>query len=335
MTDLATFTTLRLGGPAGRIVTVTLDGELAETVAELDARRHPLLLLGGGSNIVISDEGFPGTTVLIRTTGIRQGDTGLTVAAGTSWDSVVAYAVDHGLAGIECLSGIPGSTGATPIQNVGAYGQDVSQTIVGVDAYDRHQRESIHIASADCGFGYRTSRFKAQPGRYAVDSVTFALEESRFSKPIAYRELAEKLGVAVGQPAPLADVRAAVLNLRAGKGMVLAKDDPDSRSVGSFFTNPIVSAEAIKGWGETPPSWPEPDGRMKLSAAWLVQHAGFERGFGNTGARISTKHTLALTSRESGTTQDLLALARQIRNGVFTEFGIELIPEPVLVGVQL
>lgn len=337
MSDLliAPNTTLKLGGPAGRIVTVTDENQLAETVAELDAKRWPLILLGGGSNVVVADDGFPGVVVLVRGHNIAEVDGAMTVGAGTPWDDLVAFAVDHQLSGIECLSGIPGSTGATPIQNVGAYGQDVSQTIISVKVYDRHQRETREIPCEACGFEYRTSRFKSQPGRYVVIAVTFGLRPSACSQPIAYRELADKLGVPIGETAPLEAVRAAVLELRGSKGMVLNAHDPDTRSVGSFFTNPIVDASLVTGWDETPPSWPQSHGKLKLSAAWLVQQAGFDRGFGSAQARISTKHALALTSGETGTTQDLLALARQIRGGVFVRFGIKLVPEPVLIGVQL
>jgi UDP-N-acetylmuramate dehydrogenase len=235
--------------------------------------------------------------------------------------------------GVEALSGIPGLTGATPIQNVGAYGQEVADTIARVTAYDRVARRAEIIAAGDCGFAYRASRFKADPGRYVILSVTFQLPLGSMSAPIGYAELAARLGVAVGERAASGDVREAVLDLRRGKGMVLDPADHDTWSVGSFFTNPVVEADRVP---EGAPAWPQPQGGVKTSAAWLVERAGFPRGYPEGGAaRLSTKHTLAITNRGSASTSDVIALAREIRDGVLGRFGIELTPEPVLLGYAL
>jgi len=330
---LSDFTTLRLGGPAGRLVEATTDDALIDAVCDADARGEPLLLLAGGSNLVIADEGFPGTVVRIATRGIAReatadGET-LRVAAGEPWDAFVARTVAERLAGIECLSGIPGSVGATPIQNVGAYGQEVSDTIINVRALDRRTGEVVDLDPEACGFAYRSSAFKRDPEHHVVLDVTFALERGGRARPIRYPELAR----AVGREDPsTADVRDAVLRLRAGKGMVLDPADPDTRSAGSFFTNPIL------GPGQLPdgaPAFPQPDGRVKTSAAWLIQHAGFAKGHGDPdGIAISTKHVLALTNRGRGTTAELLALQDEIVDGVRDAFGITLHREPVLVGVS-
>ncbi|UTI65261.1 UDP-N-acetylmuramate dehydrogenase [Paraconexibacter antarcticus] len=344
---LAPHTTLRLGGPAAREVTVTDENALVHAVAEADDAGEPLLLLGGGSNVVIADEGFPGLVVLIRTTGIERVEGGgkvvLTVAAGEDWDGFVARVVADGLAGVEALSGIPGSVGATPIQNVGAYGQDVAETIVRVRAYDRHERAVVALDAADCGFGYRHSRFKDEPGRFVVLDVSFALDRGGLSRPLRYVELTRALDVPIGGAAPLADVRAAVLRLRAAKGMVLDAADHDTWSAGSFFTNPILDPEDFAaldarvleqlGPDARLPRYPEPDGRLKTSAAWLIERAGFAKGHPGRGpATISAKHTLALTNRGDATTADLVALAREVAAGVRAAYGVALVPEPVFVG---
>ncbi|GAA3285974.1 UDP-N-acetylmuramate dehydrogenase [Dactylosporangium vinaceum] len=338
---LAAFTTLRLGGPAGRLIEAATE---AEALAALRTGGDQLIL-AGGSNVVVADEGFPGTVVLLRTRGIaaevRDGAVTLTVAAGHPWDEVVAEAVSRGWSGVESLSGIPGSAGATPIQNVGAYGQEVAETITAVRAYDRERDEIVELPAAGCGFAYRTSVFKHNP-RYVVLSVTFRLRASDRSTPIAYAELARTLGVEPGATAPLEEVRSAVLKLRAGKGMVLDPADPDTYSVGSFFTNPIVPAADFERVRElaaefgTPPSWPAGDA-VKLSAAWLIERAGFAKGHGDAarGVSLSGKHTLALTNRGRGTTEALLDLAREIRSGVADHFGVTLHPEPVLVNCAI
>jgi len=338
--DLRDHTTLRLGGPAARWVTATSEAELVEAVSTADAAGEPVLVLGGGSNVVVADDGFPGVVVEVATTGVTPdvedgvscGGVMVSVAAGESWDELVGTAVDRGWVGIEALAGIPGAVGATPIQNVGAYGQEVSQTIASVRVWDRRLKGVRTFANADCGFGYRHSRFKADPGRHVVLEVTFQLAQGTLGAPIGYAELARALGVEVGERAPVADVREAVLSLRGGKGMVLDAGDHDTWSAGSFFTNPVVDPTVLP---EGAPAWPQPDGRVKTSAAWLIEHAGFTKGYGAGPARLSGKHTLALTNRGGAATADLLALAREIRDGVEAASGIRLVNEPVLVGCEL
>jgi UDP-N-acetylmuramate dehydrogenase len=351
--DLSRHTTLRLGGPAGLLRTVTEQDEFVQTVRALGAS-EPFLLLAGGSNVVIGDAGFPGTVLLVRTAGVRidagADDAGvgdavsMTVEAGQPWDDVVAEAVDAGLAGIECLSGVPGSAGATPIQNVGAYGQEVAEVIESVRVFDRDTGTVRDLTPAECAFVYRSSWFK-HSDRRVVLAVTFRLRRSPLSLPVRYAELARALGVGVGERVPLAEVRAAVLGLRAGKGMVLDTADQDTWSVGSFFMNPVLeradfdalTARAHELTGGPPSGWPGPDGAAKVSAAWLIERAGFVKGFdgGHAGVAVSSKHTLALTNRGTGTTTALLDLARDIRDGVAKVFGVELRPEPVLVGCSL
>ena len=337
-TPLSGFTTLRTGGPAGRVVVAETDAALIDAISAADAAGEPVTILGGGSNVVVADDGLPGTVVLVRTRGIEVSvdacaGAWVTVAAGETWDDFVARAVAEEWSGVEALSGIPGLTGATPIQNVGAYGQEVADTIARVTAYDRVAGRTEVIAAGDCGFAYRTSRFKADPGRHVILSVTFQVPLGSLSAPIAYAELAQRLGVAVGERAPARDVRDAVLELRRGKGMVLDPADHDTWSVGSFFTNPVVASGDVP---EGAPAWPQPDGSVKTSAAWLVEQAGFPRGYPEGGAaRLSTKHTLAITNRGSASTADVLALAREIRTGVRERFGIELVAEPVLLGCAL
>jgi UDP-N-acetylmuramate dehydrogenase len=321
---LAPFTTLQLGGPADRLVEAHDEHELVEAVRDDD----PALILAGGSNVVIADEGVRGTVVHVKTTGIAHAQDLLVIQAGEPWDGVVEYTVANGLQGFECLSGVPGSTGATPIQNVGAYGQDVSETVQWVRVYDRETRETRTLTAAECGFDYRTSVFKYHDRRVVL-AVAFRLAHSPLSGPLRYAELARTLGVPVGGSAPLHEVREAVLGLRRGKGMVIDPADPDSVSAGSFFTNPILAADRVP---EGAPAWPEPDGRVKTSAAWLIERSGFGRGHGDGPAGISTKHTLALVNRGGATTAELMALARQIAAAVKAQFGVELHPEPVLVG---
>jgi UDP-N-acetylmuramate dehydrogenase len=341
-------TTLRLGGPPRRMVEATTEDELLAEVRAADAGDEPLLLLAGASNVVVADDGFAGTVVRVATRGVRQldrsdGRVWLDVAAGEDWDPFVASCVDAGLAGVEALSGIPGSVGATPIQNVGAYGEEVADVVAAVHALDRTTGE-IHALDAEaCLFDYRSSAFKRDPGRWVVLRVTFAFERSPLSAPLRYAELARRLDVELGAHAPLADVREAVLALRRGKGMVIDRDDPDSVSAGSFFTNPILPerdfpafvarvAERL-GADVAPPAWPAGERRVKTSAAWLIERAGFARGYGRPdGIAISSKHTLALTNRGGGTTAELVALAREIAAGVQDAFGVALVPEPVFVG---
>jgi UDP-N-acetylmuramate dehydrogenase len=334
-------TTLRLGGPARTWLRAETEQELVDAVRTCDDAGEPALVLGGGSNVVVADDGFAGTVVEVATRGVAADHEGddptcggvlVTVAAGESWEVFVAHAVDRGWTGIEALSGIPGSVGATPIQNVGAYGQEVAQTLASVRVWDRTLRGVRTFAAADCGFGYRTSRFKADPGRHVVLTVTFQFRQGELAAPVTYAELAGLLEVEPGARAPMTDVRRAVLELRTRKGMVLDAADHDTWSAGSFFTNPVVHAETVP---EGAPAWPQPDGRVKTSAAWLIERAGFGKGYGTGAARLSTKHTLALTNRGDATTAELVALARELRDGVERRFGIRLVNEPVLVGVEL
>ncbi|MBC3988242.1 UDP-N-acetylmuramate dehydrogenase [Streptomyces sp. AC563] len=351
---LAPLTTFRLGGPATRLVTATTDAEVIAAVREADAAGTPLLLVGGGSNLVISDKGFDGTALRIATAGFALeaagpeagGGAHLDLAAGENWSAAVARTVEAGYAGIECLAGIPGSAGATPIQNVGAYGQEVSSVITEVVAYDRQADEVVTIPRAECGFSYRHSRFKQHPDRHVVLRVRFALEDAGgLSAPLRYAETARALGVGPGDRVPVGAARETVLRLRAGKGMVLDPEDHDTWSAGSFFTNPILDeaehaaflarvAERL-GPDVLPPAYPAGDGLTKTSAAWLIDKAGFTKGYGQGAARISTKHTLALTNRGAATTEDLLALAREVVAGVRAAFGVTLVNEPVMVGVEL
>ncbi len=346
---LSELTTLRLGGPPRRLVDATTEDELVALVRAADEEGEPVLVLAGGSNVVVADEGFEGTVVRVATRGVEQpqrsdGRVWLDVAAGEEWDTLVAFCVERGIAGVEALSGIPGSVGATPIQNVGAYGQEVADVIVGVRALDRTTGEIHTLEVEECLFDYRSSVFKRDPGRWLVLQVSFAFEPGDESEPIRYAELARKLGVAEEGRAPLRDVRATVLALRRRKGMVLDPDDPDTFSAGSFFTNPILREHAFAelveraatrlGPDAVPPSWPTSHHRyVKTSAAWLIEQAGLERGYGDPdGIAISSKHTLALTNRGAGTTTELVALAREIADTVHEAFGVQLVPEPVLVG---
>ncbi|MGO9294293.1 MAG: UDP-N-acetylmuramate dehydrogenase [Streptosporangiaceae bacterium] len=378
---LSRYTTLRLGGPAVRFAQAVTDEQLIAVVRAADQAAEPVLVLGSGSNLVVADSGFPGTVVQVATRGVQIGPAPLPgaplsgapapggapagpdavtvqVAAGEDWDAFVERCIGAGLSGLECLSGIPGQAGATPIQNVGAYGHEVAETIVSVRAFDRLRADIVELASADCGFGYRTSAFKRRPGsrptvgpaavtgRFVVLSVTFALRRDLLSAPVGYAELARALAVPEGGRVPLAQARAAVLALRRGKGMVVDPADPDTRSAGSFFTNPVLSpgrfaaveqaAAARAGQPVRVPRFAAPGGQVKVPAAWLIEQAGFGKGYPPGGAaRISAKHTLALTNPGGASTAALLALAREIRDGVRQAFGVELVSEPVLVGTEI
>jgi UDP-N-acetylmuramate dehydrogenase len=320
---LAPLTTLGIGGRAKRFARVSVH-DLTEVLAE----DPNVLVIGEGSNLVVGDAGFDGTAIQLVDRDITRvfGD-GLAVAAGIRWDDFVARMVEDGHGGIECLSGIPGCVGATPMQNVGAYGQEVSDTIRDVCVYDRERGALRFVTATECGFGYRTSKFRGS-SRWIIVAVVFRLTESRDSMPIRYAELAKALGIREGERAPLKTVRDTVIALRRAKGMVIDPSDPESKSAGSFFTNPIVSSE------QTPPdcpNWPQPDGRVKLAAAWLIERAGFSKGHtvGNVG--ISKKHALALVNRGGATAQELLALARSIQDAVRARFAIDLQLEPVVV----
>ncbi len=348
---LSDLTTLRLGGPIADLVEARSDEEIVDAIAGTSA---PLLVLGGGSNLVAADEGWPGRVVLIRSRGItmREVDTtnggdsstgaarmnrsegaggdsvdavsvDVTAAAGEPWDALVEQTLAEGLSGLETMSGIPGLTGATPIQNVGAYGAEVADVLTGLTVYDRHTGRTRAWTAAECGFGFRSSAFK-HTDRYVVLDVTMRLARRSTSVPIRYAELARTLGIEPGDSAAPPDVRAAVLQLRRSKGMVSDPADPDSWSVGSFFVNPLL--DVVPDAARDCPHWAT-DGRTKLSAAWLIEHAGFSRGYGNEQVSLSTKHTLALTNRGGATTAELLALAAEIRAGVEAAFGIRLRPE--------
>jgi UDP-N-acetylmuramate dehydrogenase len=345
--NLADHTTLRLGGPARRFVRAGTEADLIEAVRAADAGGDPLLILGGGSNLVVADQGFDGTVIQVATRGVHRDRELVTVAAGEDWDAVVAWTVAAGLAGLECLSGIPGRAGATPIQNVGAYGQEVADTITAVRTYDRVTGDIDTFPNDRCGFGYRTSVFKRDDTRrHVVLSVTFRLAEQSASRPLRYPELAAALGVAPGDQVASTEVRSAVIDLRRSKGMVIDGADPDTRSVGSFFVNPVLDGPALAaveaaararcGTAATVPRFDAGDGLVKVPAAWLIERAGFGKGYSlGDGARISSKHTLALVNSGSASTAGLMALARQIRDGVRDTFGVSLAPEPVLVGVTL
>lgn len=350
--SLAAHTTMRVGGPAQRFVRAETIDEVVDVIREVDDADESLLVLGRGSNLVIADSGFEGTVVQIATHGIEVessdscGGAFVRVAAGEVWDEVVARAVAEGWSGIEALSGIPGSAGATPIQNVGAYGQEVAQTIARVRVWDRHDQVVRTLAAADCVFTYRHSLFKATD-RYVVLDVSFQLALDSRSRPIAYADLARQLGVETGARVPLGDAREAVLVQRRLRGMVLDAQDHDTWSCGSFFTNPIMSASAFERLEErvaerlgpdapVPPRFADDQGDVKTSAAWLIDKAGFSKGFGLPGpAALSTKHTLAVTNRGDATAYDVLALARRVQAGVHDAFGITLVNEPVLVGLTL
>ena len=336
-TTLAELTTLRLGGPAAELVEAHDEAALVEAVGSADEQGTPVLIVGGGSNLVVADEGYDGRVVVVRNTGLTNesdlcGGAFVEIGAGESWDDVVATAVERGWIGIEALSGIPGTVGATPIQNVGAYGQEISQTLARVRTWDRKLRGFRTFAASECSFGYRTSRFKQDPGRQVVVSVTFQFPLGDLGAPVRYAELADVLGVQIGERAPAREVRAAVLDLRRRKAMVLDAEDHDTWSTGSFFTNPVVPAAEVP---EGAPGWPQDDGLVKTSAAWLIERAGFTKGYGNDRVRLSSRHTLAITNRGAATTTELLALAREIRDGVEHRFGITLVNEPVLVNCSL
>ena len=335
---LSSLTTLGLGGPAKKLVRADSTAELIRALRDADTSGERVLLLGGGSNLVVADAGFDGTAILIRSGGLDFDGTRVRVDAGTSWDDVVAASVDRGLAGLEGLSGIPGSTGATPVQNVGAYGQEIADTLVSVSVMDRMGGQVRSVPAASCGLTYRSSIFKHHD-RQVVLEATFALHDNGGrSEPIRYAELARTLGVEIGERAGLREVRQAVLELRRAKGMLIDPADPDSRSVGSFFTNPVLSAQdhatASALAGLELPSYEAAEGR-KVPAAWLIEQAGFAKGWGDGRVGISSRHTLALVNRGGGTTAELLELARVIRAGVHQRFGVMLSPEPVFVGAAL
>ena len=336
---LAPLTTLRLGGPARRIVEAESAQAVVDALRAADADGEPVLLLGGGSNLVVADEGWPGTAVRVASTGWTKapradGSVLVTVEAGEDWDDVVAATVAGGLGGLECLSGIPGRTGAVPVQNVGAYGMEIADLLVDVDLYDRATgRVRERVPAAELGLAYRTSVLKGRDDAVVL-RVRVALTADATSAPVRYAELARTLDVPAGARVPAELARQAVLGLRRGKGMVLDPADHDTWSAGSFFTNPVLPEASVAA---AAPRWPAGDGLVKIPAAWLIEQAGFRRGHPGPGGRValSTKHVLALTNRGGATASDLLALAREVRDGVRTAFGVTLTPEPVLVGCAL
>jgi UDP-N-acetylmuramate dehydrogenase len=369
VTRLSGLTTMQVGGEPLRLVEAgTTDELLAAAREAFFDSGEPWFVLGGGSNTVASDEGFPGTVIRVATRGIERldapaGRVRLRVAAGEPWESLVAYTVERGWSGIEALSGIPGSTGAAPVQNIGAYGQEVASTVISVDFLDAETGEFVRIPAANLEFDYRTSIFKAsalRPGRPGViTAVELELADNAgLSSPVAFSQLATALGVPLGARVTVGDVRARVLELRASKGMVLDPEDRDTVSCGSFFTNPIVERAALAGVPNDAPRWetapeshdvavplgerpapppPVVDSAVKLSAAWLIEHAGIARGFHlpGSGAAISSKHTLAITNRGGASADEIAQLARFVQSRVAAEFGVVLTPEPILLGLSL
>ena len=338
MTELSKYTSLRVGGPASKIVQVSNEAQIIAAIEE--AGDTPILIMGGGTNVLIADKGFEGTVIRISNNSVQaevdacSGAT-LTIGAGEDWDTFVQTTINSGFAGLETLSGIPGTVGAAPIQNIGAYGHEVSEFITRVRTYDRELKEIYTFTNSQCEFTYRNSYFKAHPGRYVVLEVQFQLRIGEFSDPITYLELSKKLGIEPGEKAPVAATRAAVLELRASKGMLLSPDDHDSWSAGSFFTNPIISQQAADALPNAAPKWPLNDGRVKISAAWLIENAGMHKGDEVGGARISTKHVLALTNSGDATAADIAELAKRARDHVKEIFGITLEAEVNLIGIEI
>lgn len=335
---LAPLTTLGIGGVAKRFEQFANVRELSAALDDAEARGDRVMILGGGSNVVVGDAGWDGLvlqpadrTVIRR--GIVKDIAVVSAFAGAVWDDFVAQMVADGAAGVEALSGIPGLVGATPMQNVGAYGQEVADTIVFVRAWDRQKQEIVKFEKAECQFAYRSSMFKGST-RWIITEVRFALPMSAHSMPITYPELAKALDVPVGGTAPLQLVRDTVIRLRRGKGMVVDPSDPESRSAGSFFTNPIVdpavAAEVEMRAGARPPQWPQGD-RVKLAAAWLIERAGFAKGETRGRVGISSKHALALVNRGGATSAELIAFAHEIIDGVRNKLGVTLVPEPILL----
>ena len=335
--DLANFTTLGVGGPAAEIIKVKTEEELIAAIKAGDASKTPLLILGGGSNVLISDSGFAGTVIKVETTGNSfeidacSGGT-LTVSAGTDWDEFVAFTIEKGLANLESLSGIPGTVGGAPIQNIGAYGHEVSEVIARVRTFDRKAQAVKTFTASQCEFGYRSSIFKTEANRYVILDVTFQLRIGEASLPIGYVELAKELGVKIGARVAITEVRDAVLKLRSAKGMLIGEG---IKSAGSFFMNPVLEKGIAEKLPSDAPRWPMSDGRVKTSAAWLMEHAGVSKGDQLAGAQISPKHVLALSNAGDATAKDLIALAKSAQEKVRAKFGITLQTEVQLVGLSL
>ena len=335
--DLSKFTTLGVGGPAAKIIHAKTENELISAVKVADDSKTPLLILGGGSNLLISDSGFAGTVIRVETTGNSfeidacSGGT-LTVSAGADWDEFVAFTIEKGLANLESLSGIPGTVGGSPIQNIGAYGHEVSEVIARVRTYDRKLQEVKTFTASECKFGYRWSIFKTELNRYVILDVTFQLRIGEASLPIGYAELANELDVEIGARVAITKVRRAVLKLRSAKGMLI---NEGINSAGSFFMNPILDKGAAEKLPSDAPKWPMPDGKVKTSAAWLMEHAGVSKGDQLAGAQISPKHVLALSNTGDATAKDLIELAKSAQEKVRAKFGIVLQSEVQLVGLSL
>jgi UDP-N-acetylmuramate dehydrogenase len=332
MSSFGALTTLRVGGPIASLVTASTADEFVSAVADADAAGQDLLVLGGGSNLLVGDEGFEGVVVLSASTSMSRSGSTVTAQAGMGWDELVVATLDAGLSGLEALSGVPGTVGGAPIQNIGAYGALVSDVLRSVTVYDRETKAVETWPAERCGFGrHRTSIFK-HSRRWVVLDVTLELSTSSLGAPVAYQALADELGVPIGQRVPAADVRNAVLALRHRRGMVLDEADHDTWSVGSFFLNPVLAS--VPDAAASAPRWPDPVG-VKLSAAWLIEHAGFPKGYGHGRAALSTKHTLAITNRGGATASDVLDLAREVRAGVAECFGVTLEPECHLINCSL
>lgn len=338
MNDLSQYTSLHVGGPAQKIIQVSNE---AEIIAAIEAAGDsPILIMGGGTNVLIADSGFAGTVIRISNNSVQaevdacSGAT-LTIGAGEDWDTFVETTIEGGFAGLETLSGIPGTVGAAPIQNIGAYGHEVAEFITRVRTYDRQKKEIKTFTNSECEFSYRNSHFKSHPERYVVLDVQFQIRRGEMSDPITYLELAKKLGIEPGDKARVVQTRAAVMELRGSKGMLLNNEDKDSWSAGSFFTNPIISQQAADALPNAAPKWPLNDGRVKISAAWLIENSGMHKGDEVGGARISTKHVLALTNSGTATASDIAQLARQARDHVKDAFGIILETEVNLVGIEI
>ncbi len=338
MTELSKYTSLRVGGPATTIVQVSSEAEIIAAIES--AGNSPILIIGGGTNVLVADSGFAGTVIRISNNSVESevdacsGAT-LTIGAGENWDNFVKTTISRGFAGLETLSGIPGTVGAAPIQNIGAYGHEVSEFITRVRTYDREKKAIQTFTNAECQFSYRNSYFKEHPGRYVVLDVAFQLRIGEMTTPITYLELAKKLEIELGDKSSVVECRSAVLELRANKGMLLSPDDHDSWSAGSFFTNPIISQQAADALPNAAPKWPLTDGRVKVSAAWLIENSGIHKGDELGGARISSKHVLALTNSGTATASDIAALAKRARDHVQQAFGITLVAEVNLIGIEI
>ena len=331
--SLAPLTTLEVGGTARFFLRAENDQQIIEGFGFASREGLPVFVLGGGSNVLISDKGFTGLVIQIALRGVVEDDSTVSAAAGENWDSLVAYCVSEKLAGLECLSGIPGTVGGTPVQNVGAYGQEVSETIVSVRCYDRAKDAIVELTNEQCGFSYRTSIFNtSERDRYVVLAVVYSLTKNGRPK-IAYKDLVDHFA---NRDPSLAETREAVLSIRRLKSMVIDPGDSNRRSAGSFFKNPIVDAEKFESIAERyssqVPHFPSSNGNIKIPAAWLIEKAGFHKGFVMGNAGISTKHTLAIINRGGATAAEIIALQSSIQSAVSETFGIELIPEPVFIG---